>query len=150
MEPKKIEELRKMPIFNSLSLEELSDFASIFKERTCQDQEKIFSEKEFGNVMFIIKNGAVKILRKKGDIEEELIVFLAGDFFGEVGLFRDVLRTASAIAVKQTLLFEVYRNDFNKFILEKPYIGVKILYYMVGEMAKRLRLKNREGEKLAF
>ena len=150
MDVKRLEDLRKMAIFSSLSSDELKELAQVFSEKAYLDGDRIFSETELGDAMYIIRSGIVKISRSKDGKEEELASFGPGDFLGEVGLFRDVLRTATAVAIKQTIVFVVPRGGFNKFILEKPQIGVKILYYMVGEMAKRLRMKNREGEGIAF
>jgi len=150
MEDKKLEELRKLPIFQSLSLDELNEFASGVVEKACPDGTKVFSERETGDLMYIIKTGTVRIKKMKAGAEVELAVLGPGDFFGEVALFRDVLRTATAIAGKQVVVLAVTRAYFNKFMLDKPHIAVKLLYHMLAELAKRLRVKNREGDEAVW
>jgi CRP-like cAMP-binding protein len=100
--------------------------------------------------MYIIKSGIVRVTRQKGTETAELAILSVGEFFGEIGLFRDVLRTATAAALKPAVLFELKRDKFHDFLKEKPQFAVKILYYMLGEMSKRLRLKNREEEFIIF
>jgi CRP/FNR family transcriptional regulator, cyclic AMP receptor protein len=150
MEEKKLEELRKLSIFQSLSLDELNEFVSIAAEKVCPDGAKIFSERETGDLMYIIKTGVVRIKKMKAGQEVELAVLGPGDFFGEVAIFRDVLRTATALAGKQVVVFTVTRADFNKFTLDKPHVAVKLLYHMLAELAKRLRVKNREGDEAVW
>ena len=150
MDDKKIEELRHLPLFQSLGLEELKDFTLLMTESPYRDGDKIFAEKDTGELMYIIATGSVRIKKMKAGVDVELAVLGPGDFFGEVAMFRDVLRTATAIAGKQTNVLAVTRAQFNKFMLEKPQVAVKILYQMLAEMAKRLRVSNREGNEVVW
>lgn len=150
MDAKGLIELKKQAIFQSLEDEALQEFITRFPEKTFADGEKIFSEREPGEAMYIIKAGIVRVTRQKDNESQELAILSVGEFFGEIALFRDVLRTATAAALKPAILFELKRDKFHDFLKEKPQFAVKILYYMLGEMSKRLRLKNREEEFIIF
>lgn len=146
MEQQRIEELRRLYLFQLLNENEVAKIGVLLHEKTYEVGSKIFSEKEVGKTMYIMKAGSVKIGKLKDNVERELGLFGPGDFFGEIALFDDVLRTASATAVKTTIVLEIQREEFAKFIFENSAIAVKILYRIIQEMAKRLRRMNREED----
>lgn len=147
MDQAKIDELKRLPFFQMLNDQEIAEFAGRFAERTYQANDKIVSEKEPGDMLYVIKSGSVKIsLRNEGQ-EDEIIEFSNNEFFGEISFFIDTLRTANVTAVKSTSLLEISRAEFNAAIFANPQIGVKILYHMLGETAKRLRQKTKERKK---
>lgn len=139
MDEETLELLKEFFLFQLLTKEELKEVSSIFYEKTYASGTKIFSENDKGSTMYIVKTGAVRIVKQEGEGEKEIITFMPGDFFGEIALFDYVFRTASAIADEETTVLEIQRDQFNKFFSEKPHLVAKILYQMMCEMARRVR-----------
>ena len=150
MEQKRINELKELFLFQLLTVEELDDAIEFFHEKMYAGGMKIFSEKEKGETMYVIKNGTVKISIQEAGREKEIITFSSGEFFGEITLFEYALRTATATAVEEVSVLEISRNEFNKLFNQKPQIAAKILYQMMSEMSHRLRRKNMPGGGLIF
>jgi len=142
MSEKDTQEMRELFLFELMTDDDLQALMPILREKFYGAGTKIFSEKERGETMFVIKKGSVKIVKQDGDVQKELITFSAGDFFGEVTLFEYAMRTASAFAVEDTTLLEIARTDFTKLFSQKPQVTAKILFQMMTEMSRRLRRKN--------
>ena len=57
---------------------------------------------------FVIESGLVEVTQDGVVLRQEG----PGEFFGEIGLLRDVPRTATVIAVEDTVLLALGRDDF--------------------------------------
>ena len=133
-------DLRNVFLFQLLSSEEMQKMSSILHKKTYLANEKVFSEQDYGDTMYIINKGTVKIA--KGPDDKELITLYAGDFFGEIALFERIPRTASAISLEETTLFEIRRDEFGQLSADNSTIGMKIMYRVIQDMAKRIRRMN--------
>lgn len=135
----KLQDLRSVFLFQLLSSEEAMRVASILQEKTYSKDEKIFSEDDYGETMYIINYGTIKISRGEGEKKKELITFYAGDFFGEIALFDRLPRTATAITLEETSVYEIHRDEFAKLIADHSSIGIKVMYRVIQDLAKRIR-----------
>ncbi|MCP4652292.1 MAG: cyclic nucleotide-binding domain-containing protein [Candidatus Omnitrophica bacterium] len=139
-------DLQGLFVFQLLHPDELEELVPIFTKKIYLPDMTVFSEGSKGESMYIIKSGAVKVVKNA----EEIIQLAGGDFFGEVALFDYAVRTASIIATENTILLEINRQDFNKLFTKSAHIVAKILYQMMTEMSRRLRRKNNPGGGLVF
>lgn len=142
-------ELRKIFLFQLLNEDEFKELAKSWRERIYEVGTKIFSEGLIGEAMYIITSGSVKITRIADGREREIITLQRGDFFGEIALFEYVSRTASATTLTKVSLLEITREEFNGLFSESPQIAAKILYQMIIDMSKRLRVTNYSGDRSA-
>lgn len=146
MDDKQFEELRKLFLFQTLTKEEVGQVADILHERKIFNGDKIFSEKDEGDTMYVLKSGSVSISKQKEGEVKEVVTLNAGGTFGEIALFGYVLRTASAVAKEDVVILEIHRNEFVDFISSHSAIGVKILFFLIQNMAKRLRRLDKHPE----
>ena len=132
--------LSKIPIFRFLPEEDHISLVSLWKPRTLKAGETLFRKGEPGSAMYVIEEGEIEILLPVGPPVNEMILstLKEGEFFGELSLFADTPRTASARALTETRLVEMQRGDFITFVMERPSVSIS----MLAEMAKRLRLTN--------
>jgi CRP-like cAMP-binding protein len=68
----------------------------------------VLREGEESDRFYIIESGLVEVTQAGAVLRQEG----PGDFFGEIGLLRDVPRTATIIAVQATRLLALERDDF--------------------------------------
>lgn len=73
-----------------------------------------------------------------------------GNFFGEMSLIDELPRSASVSAIEDCKLMVLYRNDFNLFIKESPFAGVKYVLAMIKELSRRIRKTNQNLEDYHF
>jgi len=97
--------------------------------------EFIFREGDGGDVMFIVQEGEVEILKEVHGREVQLAVLEEGDFFGEMALLEGVPRTASARAMTDCLLLRIDGSTFDHMIHSNPEIPVR----MLRKLSQRLR-----------
>ncbi|HZO70878.1 MAG TPA: Crp/Fnr family transcriptional regulator [Ktedonobacteraceae bacterium] len=139
--------LKQVDIFSSLSDEDVHELGSIIRRRTFRSGEVIFHRDDPGQVLYIIKEGKVKICLISPDGQEiSLVVFGKGEYFGELALFDGLPRSADAIALEKVECYTLQRSDFNKAIMKNP----KIAIHLLEILSQRLRRTDQQVEDLIF
>ena len=109
--------LRRVPLFEDLSEEELISVAGLFKERRYTRNGIVFVEEDTGKYMYIIKEGRVKVSRLLASGKETILAFHEeGEFFGEMALIDAGTTPATVTAVVASNILVVGAQDFNKLI----------------------------------
>ncbi len=108
-----------------------------------QDGEIVFKEGDTAKEMYIIRSGKVKIFRNKEGRQVNLATLGPNDFFGEMALFRDNPRSASAQAVDDTELSAIDKGTFMSFIKEP------IVWTILERMSDRIREVDDNLEELS-
>lgn len=96
--------------------------------------EALFSEGDKGDVMYLIREGKIKISKGKGPDEKVLAILKEGDFFGEMAIIDGSPRSASAVAVASASLLVIDKETFKAKIRENP-----LIEYILETLTKRLR-----------
>lgn len=112
----------------------MSDDSEEFSVRVAAN-EFVFHEGDSGNVMFIVQEGEVEILRDMGGQTRRLALLEEGDFFGEMALLENLPRSASARAVTDCVLLRIDESTFDQMIHANPEIPVR----MLRKLSRRLR-----------
>jgi signal transduction histidine kinase len=100
----------------------------------------IFRDGDYGDTMMLVGSGLVQISKAGRQGHEELLSLIeANDFFGELALLDREPRSASAIALKDTVIGEIDRSAF-EFLMEKAPRVLPINYTRVT--VERLRSSN--------
>jgi CRP-like cAMP-binding protein len=140
--------LQKLPVFEALRPKELKLFTSLIYRREYMAGETVFKEKEPGVGMYFVISGAIKIVLP-AQPEEILLAYLGpGHFFGELALFNEGPRSATAVADEDSELAGIYRPDFLDYCQRNPVAGNKIIYHMANVISEKLRRTNREYRQL--
>lgn len=125
---------------------------TLANEETYSNGETIFKESSPGDWVYIIISGEVEISRVIGNKKYILKKLKAGDVFGEMAFLGDAKRTASAIAVGDTIVGIIDRDsldtEFNK--LSSGFRSIlKTLVVRFRSMNDRVsELKSRKDSRL--
>lgn len=116
-----------------------------------QAGETVFSEGELGTEMYIIQSGTVEIVKRIGDTRESLGFMEKGDFFGEMAILEDMVRTADVVAKTDVELIRVNGATFDTMLKNNTEIAIR----MMRKLARRLRetthlLEGALGRKIEF
>lgn len=131
----KVLTLKGVPIFSHMHFKELLAISSISRRETFQKGDRIITQGERGFSMYIITEGPVRIT-SRSDGEEVLLATLGpNDYFGEMALFDDSPRSASAVAAGAVGVLTIDKREFRDMLREYP--GVSIM--MCEEFCRRLR-----------
>lgn len=103
-----------------------------------RDGEVIVRQGEMGDCMYVIQKGHVEVLRREGDKEMCLAILGEGDFFGEMGLFEQEVRSATVRAVGEVSALTIDKRTFLRRVHEDPSLAFNI----VQKMCHRVRELN--------
>ena len=136
-----IQILQEIPVFKGLSRFDLNKVAKMIHLRSYKKDEYIFHEKEPGESMYIIKSGQIVITKSKESQETIISTLSEGSFFGEVSLVDEDVRSANAMATKDSEILGFFRADLMNLIDRNPRLASFILYQLSTVIGKRLRLQ---------
>lgn len=108
-----------------------------------EDDTVIFHEGEPGNCMYYISSGKVRISKNSPEGEVHIATLPEGEIFGEMALFDQLPRSATATAVGNTRLLTIDKKKFIKSVSRDPSLAFTIL----EAMSKRTRRLNEEFTK---
>ena len=131
------EVLKRVPLFSDLSEAEVSRFADVTREREYPKNSVILFEDDPGDALYIVSSGQVKVVLIGEDGREVILSVLGdGDFFGEMSLIDDEPRSAHVIAMKDSHLLVLRRDDFQSRLEEQPKIALKLLRVLVSRLRR--------------
>ncbi len=135
--------IKKIPIFANLNHRELEEVSKLLHDRIYKPDEYIFKRYAPGEGMFIIHSGIVNIIVGEASGNSQVLAELSnGDFFGEMALMEDEVRSAAALAKDHSRLLGFFRPDLETLIEINPSLGNKILQNLSKVVCTRLRKTN--------
>jgi CRP/FNR family transcriptional regulator, cyclic AMP receptor protein len=139
--------LGQMVLFAELPPSRLAELAQMVRRRTYRRGETIFHKGDPGNSLYLITDGQVKIVLPSDTGEEMTLgVLQTGDMFGELALFDGLPRSATMVAVENTEVLLLYRDDFLGFVGRNPEVATALL----GVLSRRLRATDEWIEDAVF
>jgi CPA1 family monovalent cation:H+ antiporter len=108
-----------VPLLNGLSEPILQQLADKAKALTFISNDIIIGEGDKGDALYIISHGWVKVY-KALDESKVIAELRDGDFFGEMALLGDQVRTATVKALTPTTLLRLSRRDVLALAEEDP------------------------------
>lgn len=106
--PDGLDLLEAIPMFAPLTPAVVESLALSLVRVPVRAGEVVLREGEASDRFYVIESGLVEVTQNGAVLRRES----AGDFFGEIGLLRDVPRTATITAVEDTQLVALERDDF--------------------------------------
>jgi CRP-like cAMP-binding protein len=129
--------LKNVPLFHGLDNRHLEHLAKRMVERQYATGQPIVTQGQGGEGFFIVVSGKAEAFRERSDgVKVEVNKFGPTDFFGELALLDDGLRTASVIASEPTSCIVLTRWDFLTALREAD---VEMSITILQELAKRFR-----------
>lgn len=105
--------------------------------KTFEQNEYICYEGQPGSEMYIVLRGSVGIYVSSAiDTLIEVSRILAGDFFGEMAIFDSKPRSASCIALEDTICVSINKDKLTDFFKNCPEMAVKLLENMSGRIRR--------------
>jgi CRP/FNR family transcriptional regulator, cyclic AMP receptor protein len=132
----KLDLIRRIPLFSTLTDEEFIPLQEIFVLRSYNKNQVIFLEEDTGNYMYLVLSGKVKVSKAgSGGKETILAIHRAGDFFGEMSLLDGKTSPATVSAMEDSKIISVSGVDFHKYLMHNE----KVLLQIINVLCARLR-----------
>lgn len=134
----KIQFLREVPSFKSLSEQQVETLAGICKSTNFATGDYIFRQGEIGDSLYIVVEGQVGIEREVSDENDtvSLNIVKSRQYLGFFSLFNQAPRSVTATAMKDTLILQINQDAFITFALQHPELLTEINRVLVERLVE--------------
>ncbi|MBI4683626.1 MAG: Crp/Fnr family transcriptional regulator [Nitrospirae bacterium] len=143
-------DLKKIPIFNTLSASDLDEIKPYLITTRFKKKELIFSEGDPSDWLYIVINGKVKITKLAQNGKEIILEIISPmDFFGGVAVMRGFPYPANAVAMEDAEVSKISKSNLMRILDRFP----NLMYCMAMNIGDRIKgsheaLKNIAVEKV--
>lgn len=128
----------RFPLFHSASPETLDWLLSIAVEHEYPSDRAVLMEDAWGNAVYFVQSGWVKVRRHAGEEVVTLAILGQGDFFGEMAILDESPRSTDVVALSSVKLLSISAQRFIQTLFKDPQLHHRLLQLMV----RRLRQTN--------
>jgi CRP-like cAMP-binding protein len=137
--------LKEQALLADLNDSELRNIGGIIKEISFRKGEHVFKEKEDTRGIFLIRSGKVEISKMTTDgWKQTLAVLTKGSFFGELSIVEHRLHQANAVALEDTVLLLINKEDFEKMESGDLLLATKLMKRLILVLSENLRHMNEK------
>lgn len=127
------------PLFKGANPETLEWLLSVAVKHEYPPGRAVVMEDAWGNAVYFVVSGWVKVRRLSGDHVVTLAILGRGDFFGEMAILDESPRSNDVIALSPVRLISIAAQRFIQTLFKDPQLHHRMLQLMV----KRLRQTNQ-------
>jgi CRP-like cAMP-binding protein len=127
----KIEAIKHVPLFATLSKRELAAVAAIADEIDLADGKELIREGDRGREFFVLLEGSADV--RKGN--RKIRSLGDGDFFGEIALVAHTPRTATVVARSPIRALVITDRAFKSLLEKMPEVQAKVLQALAERLA---------------
>ncbi|HEY9835676.1 MAG TPA: Crp/Fnr family transcriptional regulator [Vampirovibrionales bacterium] len=134
------------PLFSAANPETLEWLLSVAVEHEYPSGRAVLMEDAWGNAVYFIVTGWVKVRRLYGDNVVTLAILGRGDFFGEMAILDESPRSTDVIALSTVQLLSVSAQRFIQTLFKDAQLHHRMLQLMVRRLRQtnlRFQLRNR-------
>ncbi|HVD01192.1 MAG TPA: Npt1/Npt2 family nucleotide transporter [Candidatus Dormibacteraeota bacterium] len=137
--------LKGVPLFATLSLEQLASIDRLMVTRSYEAGEQIFKWGDLSSELYVVLQGSVRIHRDQGGRQVTLARLGPNSFMGEMAPFTDEPRSAGAEAVEPTTVRVLRKDRLGAILHEHP----EVLMEVIKNLSRRLMVANTQLEEAA-
>lgn len=126
------------PLMSTANPQTLEWLLSVAVEHEYPAGRAVLMEDSWGNAVYFLISGWVKVRRTSGEDSVALAILGKGDFFGEMAILDESPRSTDVIALQAVKLLSISRERFIQILFKDPQLHHRMLQLMV----RRLRLIN--------
>lgn len=120
--------IRNVPLLSSLDEDEMDKIVENVNTRDYKKGDYIFRTGHKADRLYIVCSGKMKIYKYLSDGREQILyIYSAGDFVGAFNLLKKDEYKYNAVALEDTTIITLRKEDFDEIIIKNPTITLKIL-----------------------
>lgn len=109
--------LKAIPLFSSLSDGVLQDMTSYMKTKRVKKNQIVLFEEDTPKYMYVVYSGKVRVVQINDQGREQILkIHKKKDFFGEMALLDGKTSPATVIAMEDSEIGLLGRDDFDRFV----------------------------------
>jgi CRP/FNR family cyclic AMP-dependent transcriptional regulator len=128
--------VRSIPFFADLTPDEVDDVERLVLRKQFSRGQVVLFEEDTSKYMYIIFSGKVKVVQVSDEGKERILaIHKRNEFFGELAMFDGKTSPATVIAMEETTIGLLSKENFERFVLKNE----KLLYQFIAMLCSRLR-----------
>lgn len=141
--------IRRIKILAELDSSQLAHLAEFLELKEYKQHSMIIKQGDTGDAMYLILGGEVRVRTMTGGRETILTTLATGDFFGEMALFDQGLRSADVVANIDSTLLQLTDAAFQRLTREAPSLATPFLRATSRTLSSRIRADNNKLARIA-
>jgi CRP/FNR family transcriptional regulator len=143
-----VEVLRKVPLFESLTNEQIAAVADRFQAAAFAPDTIIFLEGDPADRLWVVQAGQVKIVKQSSDSQENLLeVIVPGEMFGGAGILFPT-HPATAMAMTECVTLSLEREPYLSLIRQYPEIALRIIALLGDRLRSAMKMRALSTERV--
>ena len=143
-----LQDLRKSPLFEGLSDQELQHLVDNAKHITVKAGEILMKQGEPGDSAYVVIDGGFEIQKQSGPSVIKIDVRKPGEIIGEMALLSNAPRSATVIAVCDSETLCISQDAFENLLLTSPSATIAVLHWVMARLSQNESLLHQQ-EKMA-
>lgn len=133
--PIESEKLRQIPLFTSLSAQDLEQVAALTLERHYERGDLILLEGEQDGALYYVCSGLVKVFKTSANGKEQVLrLIAAGHTFNDVPALDGGPNPASAAAMEPGTVYLIRRAQLRQLILTRPEVAGAVVQTLASAL----------------
>ena len=134
--------LKQVPLFSALTLEQLASVDRLMVTRHFAKGETVFRRGDVGGELYLVVDGEIRIHLDHDGRQVTLATYHSGGVLGEMSVFDEQPRSASAQAISDATLRVLRRDRLQAIVHEHP----EVLLEFIKNLSQRLRAMDEKLE----
>jgi CRP-like cAMP-binding protein len=134
--------LKRVPLFSALTLEQLASIDRLMVTRHYVKGESVFRKGDVGAELYVVVDGEIRVHLDNGGREVTLARHGSGSVVGEMAVFDEEPRSASAQSMTNTTVRVLRRDRLHAIVHEHP----EVLLEFIKNLSQRLRAMDEKLE----
>jgi CRP-like cAMP-binding protein len=143
-----IARLSRVPLFQELTSVQVRLLAFSAMHREVRVGEALFHEGAEAFSGFVVANGEIVLSRGEGEAKQKLATCEPGCLIGELALFAEMRRPATAIASRPTDVIEINRALMARMLDEFPELAIRLRVFLAGRLTATVSELGRVAQAL--
>lgn len=144
--PMEVDALAEAPLFQDLAAEQWAKLNALLHRKALPAGAFLMTEEQPGEVAYVIISGTLKVLSEQAaDADVILAILGPGDVVGEMSLIEQTGRSATVMALEESLVAWIDRASFQSCLHTMPQLS----YNLIRILSARLRVANAQIQALS-
>lgn len=143
-----LKDLRKSPLFEGLSDEELQKLMDMAEPVSLRAGDVLMRQGEMGDAAYVVIKGEFEIQKQSGQSVIKIDVRDAGDVVGEMALLSRATRTATVVAKTDGETMRIPPEAFEELLASSSTAAMAVLHWVMARLSQNESLLHQQ-EKMA-
>ena len=145
-----IQDLRKSPLFQGLSDDELQHLMDNAKPVTLHAGEVLMKQSDVGDSAFVVVKGVFEITKQSGQSVIKIDVRNPGDVLGEMALLSQTPRSATVTAVTDCETLCISKQVFENLLATSSTAALAVLHWVMNRLSQNDALLHQQERMAAL